>query len=338
MRLPSNSDLSDFNHILYKIYDLTHAEGTCSTSILSKAINTQCFGGRVTNVKKILNLLKFAGLIYRASSEVGITTLGQQFIARNPDRFIEIQDSQKQWLVNEMFLSSTWESRTRSFLRNFYPNYEKVTFQYDWSEENTQKNKFNDIANLLIFLDVIQFDNRVLSIKPNYVALVRNILALSGGLSQEELDEALQVQKDLGNQGEDAVLRFEKRRLERLGRNAEAPRVRKISQLNVTAGYDIESFNGDKPSVDHDRFIEVKSSAGPEIRFFWSDNQFKIAQSLREHYWIYFLRSFESGKHEEITPIMIQDPANQINESENFVMAPKKYLVICTNPNIYELE
>jgi hypothetical protein len=35
-------------------------------------------------------------------------------------------------------------------------------------------------------------------------------------------------------------------------------------------------------------FIEAKGSRGADLRFFWSENEMKVAEELGPRYWIYF--------------------------------------------------
>ena len=78
-----------------------------------------------------------------------------------------------------------------------------------------------------------------------------------------------------------------------LGHAVEAHCVRRISNVRVNAGYDIESFDGPSPPVAYDRFIEVKGAKSDKLRFFWSDNEIKVAKKLGKRYWIYFQGSVD---------------------------------------------
>jgi len=62
-------------------------------------------------------------------------------------------------------------------------------------------------------------------------------------MSNQELDEALQTNLKLADQAEEAILEYERSRLKSINCHAEASLMRRISQLNVKAGYDIESFD-----------------------------------------------------------------------------------------------
>lgn len=78
----------------------------------------------------------------------------------------------------------------------------------------------------------------------------------------------------------------------------------RVSATDVSAGYDIRSFEDD----GNIRHIEVKSSTNSHILFYWSSSERCFAQEHRLSYWIYFVpRVLELPrlKH-EIT--LIKDP------------------------------
>ena len=107
-------------------------------------------------------------------------------------------------------------------------------------------------------------------------------------------EKSLIENRKLGAQAEHAIVEFEKQRLRKLGKFAQAELVKRISAINVSAGYDIESFNGDTDAIFPNRFIEVKATQGTEIRFYWSFNEIRVAKKKKNSYWIYMLREFKS--------------------------------------------
>ena len=122
---------------------------------------------------------------------------------------------------------------------------------------------------------------------------------------------------------------YEKARLRALGRNAEADRVVLISQMETDAGYDIRSFNGNKPALEYDRYIEVKSSENTNLSFHWSLNEIQISEQLGEKYWIYFVGGFNiESNYEEIVPILIQNPHEKLFDHKDIVCKPNNYRVI----------
>ena len=96
-------------------------------------------------------------------------------------------------------------------------------------------------------------------------------------------------------------------------------KVKRISEDDTSAGYDIDSFNGDKYSID--RNIEVKCTTGKYPIFYWSENEIKKAQELGNQYFIYLWINF--GKEDERLLPPIQDPYNKIFENKSIKKEPK---------------
>lgn len=85
-----------------------------------------------------------------------------------------------------------------------------------------------------------------------------------------------------GAAAEEWVVFYERRRL---ANHLFVDEIRRISDEDVAAGFDIVSFASDA-SLEQDRFIEVKSYVGTK-RFFWSANEVAAAQELGEQYCLY---------------------------------------------------
>ena len=132
--------------------------------------------------------------------------------------------------------------------------------------------------------------------------------------SQRDIDNSLKILKEIGQIGEKIVLKFEKSRLEKAGCSYEAEHVDQISEDWANKGYDIDSFDGNSPELQPDRFIEVKSSTGKKFSVFWSENEIEVARELGKRYWIYFVSEIDiDNKTSPNIPEMIQDPFNRID-------------------------
>ena len=132
--------------------------------------------------------------------------------------------------------------------------------------------------------------------------------------SQGDIDDSLKIQKKIGQIGEKIVLKFEKNRLKEAGCVDEAEHVDQISEDWANKGYDIDSFDGNSPELQPDRFIEVKSSTGKKFSVFWSENEIEVARELGKRYWIYFVSEINiENKTSPNIPEMIQDPFNRID-------------------------
>ncbi|MEX2140824.1 MAG: DUF3883 domain-containing protein [Pirellulales bacterium] len=101
-------------------------------------------------------------------------------------------------------------------------------------------------------------------------------------LSQAELDQRLAAQRERSRLAEELIVALERARLRAAGLNELANGVIRISDDDVTAGYDVLSFE----LTGAPRYIEVKSSAGPRSWFIWTRNEYEVARELENSYWI----------------------------------------------------
>lgn len=159
---------------------------------------------------------------------------------------------------------------------------------------------------------------------PLAYAAVRNFLTMAGALDTEEngeicvagnyesdwteqlrnrrkkftLEQLLKQQEDQSRRGleaEEFVLGLEKKRLPEL-----AQKIKRISDFDVAAGYDIVSYENNE-SEHYDRFVEVKCYMGSP-HFFWSENESDVARIKADKYilcLVDYLRMGEPGYQPE---------------------------------------
>ena len=121
-----------------------------------------------------------------------------------------------------------------------------------------------------------------------------------------------------GEEAEKFVLQYEQNRLS----EDKKEKIRIISHIDVTAGYDIVSFDSDK-SIEIDRFIEVKA-IGQKGDFFWSENEYEVAKLKGKQYYLYLVNLVKASKG-NYKPKMICDPANTIMNSQQWLIETKTY-------------
>lgn len=137
-------------------------------------------------------------------------------------------------------------------------------------------------------------------------------------LTQEELLEKLRLQEENGKDAELFVLKLE---TERLDTNHKPKR---ISQIDVTAGYDIVSFKSNSSS-DYDLFIEVKSYVG-NPKFFWTKNERNVASTLRGKYSIYLVSTEKSKTDPLYKPEIINDPVSSLDD-DSWLIEPDSFSI-----------
>ncbi len=143
-------------------------------------------------------------------------------------------------------------------------------------------------------------------------------------ISLETLKKQLELQEIQGETAEVFVVGYEKARI---CSTVLADKVKRISGIDVTAGYDIVSYKDDT-SVQYDRFIEVKSFLG-QPHFYWSKNEIEVATLYGEKYYLYLIDAEKTSEAGYI-PIIIRNPAKAVIESDSWLMQPTSYLVLPT--------
>lgn len=133
-------------------------------------------------------------------------------------------------------------------------------------------------------------------------------------LTLEDLMEKQRRQEEQGRLAEEFVVAFER---ERLSDTTIANNVKQISDIDVTAGYDILSYNNGE-AKSYNRFIEVKSFH-TRPQFFWSSNEFETASKLGDRYFLYLV-DIEQYLQPGYQPLIVQNPTTLFCETENWLV------------------
>ena len=121
-----------------------------------------------------------------------------------------------------------------------------------------------------------------------------------------------------GEKAEKLAWQYDKARLMQLGISKDPL---SISSIDVTAGYDMVSYESDQ-SENYDRFIEIKAVS--RSGFFWSKNEYEVAKAKGERYYLYLVelsRIDDPG----YAPDMIQNPATSIMEANDWFVEAQSY-------------
>lgn len=163
-------------------------------------------------------------------------------------------------------------------------------------------------------------DYQVITLLPDARYLVNEQLdkaikkpARHHAISEKQLLHNLQLQREQGERGELFVMEYERKRItdENLRK-----RIKRISIIDVTSGFDIVSFNSDD-SAQLDRFIEVKTYKGSE-HFHWSQNEIEKAELMGDSYFLYLVDDDCIDK-EDYEPIIIQNPVKNVLQSDDWM-------------------
>lgn len=155
---------------------------------------------------------------------------------------------------------------------------------------------------------------------PTYDSLVAKYCRTKRNqLSLEQLKKQFENKEFAGEKAELFVLEYEKKRLGFPLCN----KLMRISEIDVTAGYDIVSFNSTQ-SQELDRFIEVKAVS--YTGFYWSRNEYEIAKLKGETYYLYLVELNKINQPDYL-PEIIQNPAVNVMEAEGWFAEARSYFI-----------
>lgn len=151
---------------------------------------------------------------------------------------------------------------------------------------------------------------------------VGHLIIRAAKLTQAELLRRLELQRQRGDLAEQKALEIEKRRLADLGRPDLAARVERISPHDVSAGYDIRSFEKNETP----RLVEVKSSVGSQITFEWSVGERATATKHGDAYFIYFV-PFSFTLPDLTSPVVLLKNPIELIHSGRLLETPSSFHV-----------
>lgn len=120
--------------------------------------------------------------------------------------------------------------------------------------------------------------------------------------------------KDIGNIGESIIYSHEKQRLKLAGYEEMLHLIAIVDSPSYHPGYDIDSLEGD--GTNHHRYIEVKTTISKQkinlFSFHMSPNEWAVAETHREHYYVYRLMLSSQDK----TLYILRNPVSLYKKDE----------------------
>jgi hypothetical protein len=318
--------LAELNRVLLAVNELKDADGLADMEVVIERCRATVIEARIPEHHNSIEFARIVGLLLIDGHAVQLTEEGLGFVELNPSSQYDLSDEQKRVLLRTCYLHGALRKDAMAILNVFSPGLGADAFR--WSSYDSPPLPNEWAAEHLTELGLLERRDDGWEVRASYTRTVAEFLAEGDGWSEESFREYLKEKEEVGKLGERLVKTYEVNRLLNLGHTVEARCVRQISRLRVNAGYDIESFDSSSPAVAYDRFIEVKSARGRQMRFFWTDNEIKVATKLGPRYWIYFQGAVDGAKGTaRDEPILVNDPVNSILKSANFRTVPQGLVV-----------
>jgi len=286
--------------------------------LLQRVLSRNLLEGRFFDFSDV-RWLVLLGLVESGDGRFKLTDVGDYLLQLSETGDVYPSESQIVAFIECLFSNKGPLRKTLSdFFLLFRISPEGETFRARIADIPFESNE-RSVGELLVQLSILSTASGWYVVNRAHTEKVQSVRALARGISREDLEAILRHRREMGEAAERICLKFEKQRLARMGKAVHAELVEHTSKLDVSAGYDISSFDGTSDVLEHDRFIEVKSSASSQLSFYWPRNEIAVARELRAMYWIYFFRGFRmSGGFQTLVPEMFQDPIRSILSDSRF--------------------
>lgn len=302
---------AELNRALASVDALDTGDGAKVGAVV-EASSRFAFGARMPNHRETLAFCVSIGLLTEKSGRVRVSALGTAFLARNPDWTYELTFEQKELLVEQCLPASPYAPWVTDLLRALRADSERETFVGSTFDREDYGRFGEHMVGFLRGIGLIEIAGQEIFAGTKFIPSISRLRSRVP-MTAQELEVLLALQSVQGSAAEDWVVAHERQRLRNAGCPAEADAVRRISQMDVCAGYDIESFDGAASPFRFNRFIEVKSSSQIGSKtFIWSRNEKAVATRLRAAYWVYLLTGAGLTAMSEPRLLAIQDPMGEI--------------------------
>ena len=221
-------------------------------------------------------------------------------------------------LIKRLFLSNSYFQQVKEYFQNFIEGSNGII-----SYEPDENFNFitSDLRNFLISLNLIKNeDSRYIITDFSNFEKFKNKM-----VSPLELEDILLKKKEFGLSAEKFIFEKEVKKLKEIN---ESLKVKHISLEDVSAGYDIESYDEKQNKI----FIEVKAISNSNFRFFLSSNEYSVSKRLGNRYFLYLIpkdlsniKSFDSDRLLRINniPKNIFENKSWVVKSDNFIIHKK---------------
>jgi len=227
----------------------------------------------------------------------------------------------REFVLSELLNSdSVYGEEVYDYVSKFVPKEDGLSYTPSVKENQA----CSDVRNFLMELNVVEFVNDHYQIAEKYVATLSAFEKKPRKLSLEALKRIQAENEGLGRAAEEAVIEYERQRLKDYPDFSD--RVRRISEENVRAGYDVESFNCEGSAKQI--FIEVKAVSAVDLEFIWTVNEISAAQRYGDRYHLYLVPVVAGGTFNMSKLRIIRDPYHAVyDQEEKWSKTPLEFII-----------
>lgn len=195
------------------------------------------------------------------------------------------EESIKKFIITNLMTNNEISSKCLDYLNKFKLKKGRIIYQ----PSKVENLRNSGVRNFLMELEIVSLQTKGFYLfSGDWIITERT---LNSNLSPKLFEQIQKMKAELGEKAELLVLEEEKKRLSKFPELV--LKIKHISKKNVNAGFDIESYECDKPVK---RYIEVKAVSLDAPKFYWSLNEIRKSEELKDQYWLYLVP--HNGKSE----------------------------------------
>ena len=205
--------------------------------------------------------------------EIGIISVDGNNIKIHDTSSGKIEDK----IFNKIAENSEFGLEVKEYLNNFV----NINGSYSFRPDAIYNNATSHLRNFLIYAKKIVYENN------EYKVIDNNILELflNNEYSPQKLEKVLKDKKQLGDDAEKLIFKKEQDKVDQINPSL---KVDHVALRDVSAGYDIQSFEKKDDRVEK-IYIEVKAVSKSNYEFHLSVKEKQTANKLKDKYFIYLL-------------------------------------------------
>jgi hypothetical protein len=320
-------NLNEINRLLISLRELSADKQRVPAPVLLRHLKARVFLGVNPIFEPIINFSVQLGLTSVSPRGFAMTAVGIELLDQNQEELYELQPLQRDILVRKCYLDGALRAEMKNVVKLFEADEDSGTIT--WSPVDSLPLEMNEwLADHLLQLGVLRKEKDLLVVTEQYRTTFLQFQDEGGDFSEEQLERYLKEKRLLADMAEAFVVKYEQERLRAAGHTAESACVKQISRIRVSAGYDVNSYDGKSTGLAHDRFIEVKGSGKAGVQFIWTVNEMKRAETLGKNYWIYFVGEVDRKNGVvKRAPVLIQNPYHMLKTDKNFKAQAQSMLI-----------
>jgi len=254
----------------------------------------------VENYWETLKLLELSGLVDVQDNLLRCSANLNKFL-RELRVLNHQEEAIKEFISKTIMTNNAISSICLEYLNKFILKNGVLIFQPSRNENL----RYSGIRNFLMELEIVSLLSKGVYLFSGNWIIAEN--TFYSNLSPILFERIQKLKAELGEKAELLAIEEEKKRLSNFPELAK--KILHTSKKIVNAGYDIESYECDKPIK---RYIEVKAVHLDAPRFFWTLNEIQKSKELKDQYWLYLVPYNGNGEFQKELIERISNPYTTI--------------------------